>query len=357
MMYYIYRFLNEDNEIIYVGKTKNIHYRMKQHFGGSGHLSSECYEETSCIEYLSIKTKIDMDIRELYYINQFKPKHNTQNKQKERLTTYIDFNDQWELYKSRNEETIKELEEELKKHQEQVSILEENIKNTKDELRNIKIENTYLKNCIKELEKPIEFHLISPHNKNKSDNLIVSFEELKRLYDRGFSFQSICSVFANGTEKYRISINKKENELFATDLLSGKHTIISNVDYNYLLKHQLKMNWELHGMVKNLDSFQLDNAANSEEMKKAIHEIKMEIKKEQEEKELFHEKREYLYNTKDFRDVWGEIGPLLKREYDDEFIHYFYDNQLRDTKHLKDIVLDWMENHAFIPSFQKNVML
>ena len=41
---YVYIFKNYYDEIIYVGKTKNIKNRMKQHFTG-GHLPEECYEQ------------------------------------------------------------------------------------------------------------------------------------------------------------------------------------------------------------------------------------------------------------------------------------------------------------------------
>ena len=41
-MYYVYRFLDKDNEIIYVGKTYNLETRLKTHFGKKGHLPEEC---------------------------------------------------------------------------------------------------------------------------------------------------------------------------------------------------------------------------------------------------------------------------------------------------------------------------
>lgn len=76
--YYVYRFLNSENEIIYVGKTSNLQNRMKQHFSDhNGHLPKDCYDNVVKIEYIELNHPIDMTIYELYYISQYKPKYNT----------------------------------------------------------------------------------------------------------------------------------------------------------------------------------------------------------------------------------------------------------------------------------------
>lgn len=79
MRYYLYRFLNKERDIIYIGKTDNIVTRMKQHFGGKGHLSDDIYEDVASIEFLEFETKADMDFLELYFINTFKPVGNTKS--------------------------------------------------------------------------------------------------------------------------------------------------------------------------------------------------------------------------------------------------------------------------------------
>jgi len=68
-MYFVYKFIDSKDEVIYVGKTKvGIRNRINQHFSNSGHLSKECYRQVQRIEYQTIPNKLEMDIKELYYI-------------------------------------------------------------------------------------------------------------------------------------------------------------------------------------------------------------------------------------------------------------------------------------------------
>ena len=68
----VYRFLNELDEVIYVGKAKNL----KNRLGSHTHLPPECYEERQKIEYVVFETEADMDFAERYYISKYKPKFN-----------------------------------------------------------------------------------------------------------------------------------------------------------------------------------------------------------------------------------------------------------------------------------------
>lgn len=68
-MFYLYRFLDCDNNIIYVGKTKRaLHYRFAQH----EHLPESCYSKVTKIEYLICETEADMSMKEIYYINKYR---------------------------------------------------------------------------------------------------------------------------------------------------------------------------------------------------------------------------------------------------------------------------------------------
>jgi excinuclease UvrABC nuclease subunit len=58
----VYRFVNENNEIIYIGKAKDLRNRINTH----NHLPKECYEERTRIEYTSFETETDMDFAERY---------------------------------------------------------------------------------------------------------------------------------------------------------------------------------------------------------------------------------------------------------------------------------------------------
>ena len=68
----VYRFLNENKEIIYIGKAKVL----KNRLNGHSHLPDACYKETKVIEYVEFDTNDDMDFAERYYIMKFKPKYN-----------------------------------------------------------------------------------------------------------------------------------------------------------------------------------------------------------------------------------------------------------------------------------------
>lgn len=73
--YYVYRFLNENKEVIYVGKAKNIDSRIKSH----KHLPKECYSETKRIEYINCLSENESIIYEVYLISMYSPKYNTQH--------------------------------------------------------------------------------------------------------------------------------------------------------------------------------------------------------------------------------------------------------------------------------------
>ena len=68
----VYRFLDKDNNIIYIGKAKNL----KNRLNGHNHLPKECYEERKKTEYVSFKNENDMDFAERYFICKESPKYN-----------------------------------------------------------------------------------------------------------------------------------------------------------------------------------------------------------------------------------------------------------------------------------------
>lgn len=82
MSNYIYKFINYENEIIYVGKTGNIMQRIKHHFSNSGHLPQECYEQVLKIFYADVSSKYNAELLETYFINKYHPKYNNSKKYK-----------------------------------------------------------------------------------------------------------------------------------------------------------------------------------------------------------------------------------------------------------------------------------
>ena len=96
-MSYVYRFISTEGKVIYIGKTINIHNRMKQHFR-AGHLPLECYKSCARIEYQKYKTESDSLIMETYYITKYNPKFN--QLQKSRDIPCIEFDEKkWKIYK------------------------------------------------------------------------------------------------------------------------------------------------------------------------------------------------------------------------------------------------------------------
>lgn len=76
-MYSVYQFIDKNDKIIYIGKTKrNINDRMQEHFSVYGHLPKECYDSTIAIKYYNFLTEKDMDIAEAYLIKKYKPIYN-----------------------------------------------------------------------------------------------------------------------------------------------------------------------------------------------------------------------------------------------------------------------------------------
>ncbi|WP_378952600.1 GIY-YIG nuclease family protein [Pelosinus sp. sgz500959] len=74
--YVVYKFIDDNNQIIYVGKTIRLPARMVQHFKADSHLTDECYDNVKYIFYSSLKTKVEMDIYEIYLIDKFRPQYN-----------------------------------------------------------------------------------------------------------------------------------------------------------------------------------------------------------------------------------------------------------------------------------------
>jgi excinuclease UvrABC nuclease subunit len=94
---YTYRFLDKEDNVIYVGYTgQTMPQRMNQHFT-KGHLPKECYYSTAKIEYIKWKTKCDAQVMEVYYINKYKPKFNKLNKKNDNLTIVLD-EKEWKTY-------------------------------------------------------------------------------------------------------------------------------------------------------------------------------------------------------------------------------------------------------------------
>jgi hypothetical protein len=127
----VYRFFNDEDEIIYIGRTSTSMKQriVREHFT-QGHLPSECYRSVYRIEYMTFSTKVETEIIEKYLINLHKPEFNTRDKEYKDISISIDFEENWKQFsfekledaeKQKLRKTIDELMEEIKKNKNEIS--------------------------------------------------------------------------------------------------------------------------------------------------------------------------------------------------------------------------------------------
>ena len=71
--YAVYRFIDEQEDVVYIGKATNLRKRILSH----NHLPIHQYQRVRRIEYFNFENKVDMNLAERYYISQYKPEFNT----------------------------------------------------------------------------------------------------------------------------------------------------------------------------------------------------------------------------------------------------------------------------------------
>lgn len=114
--FFIYRFKDERDNVIYIGRTADLKSRIRQHFSKDGHLPKECYNRTKKIEYVTARTHNDMIIKEIYYIGKEQPEFNTQYKSGITIDIAQEYPDVWLEYSAEeniNFDYITELKEEI----------------------------------------------------------------------------------------------------------------------------------------------------------------------------------------------------------------------------------------------------
>lgn len=123
----MYRFLNQEGDVIYIGKAKDLKNRLHSH----RHLPKACYEERVTIEYVEFETEDDMDLAERYYVPKYKPKYNYIYAERDLRVSLRELDKrQWGLYESTDflrkyNETIESLTEKIERLKVKVEILNE----------------------------------------------------------------------------------------------------------------------------------------------------------------------------------------------------------------------------------------
>ena len=106
-MAYTYRFVDTNENVIYVGYTgQTMAKRISQHFT-KGHLPKKCYKSIARIDYIKWDSKSDDQVMEVYYINKYHPKFNKLDKQGDRLNIQIEDEKEWKVYQVIKKPNIK----------------------------------------------------------------------------------------------------------------------------------------------------------------------------------------------------------------------------------------------------------
>ena len=106
-MAYTYRFVDTNENVIYVGYTgQTMTKRISQHFT-KGHLPKKCYKSIARIDYIKWDSKSDAQVMEVYYINKYHPKFNKLDKQGDRLNIQIEDEKEWKVYQVIKKPNIK----------------------------------------------------------------------------------------------------------------------------------------------------------------------------------------------------------------------------------------------------------
>lgn len=79
-MYSVYRFINKENEILYVGYTENLKSRIcAEHFYGNSHLSRDKITQVHKVEFIQFETYHEAAFHEYFYFKLYKPIFNNRN--------------------------------------------------------------------------------------------------------------------------------------------------------------------------------------------------------------------------------------------------------------------------------------
>ena len=106
-MAYTYRFVDANENIIYVGYTgQSMAKRIGQHFE-KGHLPKKCYKSIARIECIKWETKSDAQVMEVYFINKYHPIYNKLDKQNDHLNIQVTDEKEWEVYQVIKKPNIK----------------------------------------------------------------------------------------------------------------------------------------------------------------------------------------------------------------------------------------------------------
>lgn len=211
MNYYVYRFKDKDNNILYVGRTINLKQRFVQH----DHLTSDVVK----IEYTVCNTYADMVWKEIYYINYFHNNLMTNDKDVYDKVTDLKLYDIWREY---NPKDFSVIENAYEIHNECTKILDnipnidyqnlihiiEDIKLNDIGKNQYSLSSTWFQNITEQDKKKLKNNIVNfVRNKCHAPSSTVSWrvysKNQKDVSDKGYSkgYYSIFDVNCHREEK------------------------------------------------------------------------------------------------------------------------------------------------------------
>lgn len=206
----VYKFINKDREVIYIGKAKNIINRLSTH----NHLPEECYDEIAYVMYTSFDTEYEMDFAERYYIQKLNPKYNTKLSNKPISFDCDDLDNK--------EFKIHEVNEHLVEH-------------TLEQIQQLKNEHLYVEVTLSMLE--VVGMLTITKCKSYLDNVtenIKSVDEIKKI-KKYFADEVLHVFLKNLREKY----NLLDLRIAYWDVINiGKYINLEKNEYTMRLRYK-----------------------------------------------------------------------------------------------------------------------
>lgn len=283
MDFHVYRFLDVENQIIYVGKTNNIKNRMRQHFGKNGHLPEECYEQVSLVECIELDSESDMSVLELYFINKWKPVYNSSKKYSSIMSIEIDeSNFCWESleqmeYDPKGE--IDALKQVADKYKNQLKEKDKEVSELKQKITSLTLQLDSLKTDF------VSLNSKRGAKNRKSKTREFSYSEVETVLSYHSDVVFLGRAFANDNKSpmYEIFIYKKDGKLTIEDTVSKR---VSQEERTVLGQY-----WDLH-IKANYLQFKTLSDDMTEKAEAVLEEDKERLRKihEERKREMEHNK-------------------------------------------------------------------
>ncbi len=219
----VYKFYNEKDNLLYVGKTTNLKNRINSHS-----LDKYWWKEVKYILYAHCNSATDMDIYEIYYINKLHPKYNKQSVNNDNFSFNL------------NELQFKRIENTYTKHNNKDKYIKykpnKNIEKLKDIVFPKKV--IYINENIFELDNE-ELLLLSILNDNLSKNGVTIDVIMPYLYyDKNYFLDEWAVSYYLQSLIFKGYINcievDGEHIYFCNELKEGKY--ISHSIINWLVR-------------------------------------------------------------------------------------------------------------------------